>query len=392
MDVPNTEVSEVITPKDTGQSSITKSVCACVGTSRPFDTDGLSELGPHGQPAMKTGTLGETNSRQNSGANDNGDLVSSRPCLPNAMGRRGNRYRAHASNSVNIHAPALAPDAQLSRQMGECISNLFSKATHSGQSIPSSYVQYIIETLASEIGKPKSPDTQEMSRGTLSRYDSAAFYKINSTRRASIKALRLLQLAESFKIQAPAHREWSDWESEVSFNMFVRLPSSDLDSDDCNESIGGRAKDVTLDVVRRRAISPRIGPPSSKASRHCEATFFSMASKFGRVDIRTATYSTTRLSDVFDYTAEVVLTLPARRNRPAQIRFLLSQQVTPELNTTLTPMLSARQMIPDDSEVFRTAATGTVKALRDLLCARKASLSDCDSKGRSLINVSISEI
>lgn len=392
MDVPNSEISVMMTSKDTGQSSSTSSIYTYISTSQPFDPDCLSALGPHGRPTSKTGNLEESNSRQNCGINGNRDIVSNRPYLPNAMGRRGNRYRAHTSNSVNIHAPALASDAQLRKRMGECISNLFSKATHSGQNISSSYVQYIIDTLASAIGKPKSPDTLETSRGAISRYDSAAFYQINSTRRASIKALRLLQLAESFKIQAPAQKEWSDWESEVSFNMFVRLPSSDLDSDDCNEPISGRAEDVTCDIVRRRAISPRIGPSSSKASRHCEATFFSMASKFGRVDIRTATYSTTRLSNVLDYTAEVVLTLPARRNGPAQIRFLLSQQVTPELNTTLTPMLSARQMIPDDSEVFQTAATGTVKALRDLLCARKASLSDCDSKGRSLINVSIPEI
>ena len=55
----------------------------------------------------------------------------------------------------------------------------------------------------------------------------------------------------------------------------------------------------------------------------------------------------------------------------------------------LTPMLTFRAIIPDDSEVFRIVEGGSVSKLKKLLDSGKASLGDCDSMGRSLLNVSV---
>ena len=54
-----------------------------------------------------------------------------------------------------------------------------------------------------------------------------------------------------------------------------------------------------------------------------------------------------------------------------------------------TPMLTFRAVIPDDSEVFLVVRGGSVRKLKKLLDSGTASLGDCDSKGRSLLNVSV---
>lgn len=56
-----------------------------------------------------------------------------------------------------------------------------------------------------------------------------------------------------------------------------------------------------------------------------------------------------------------------------------------------TPTLTFRAMVPDDSEVFRVVEGGSVKKLKKLISSGRASLGDCDSMGRSLLNVSQSK-
>jgi len=55
----------------------------------------------------------------------------------------------------------------------------------------------------------------------------------------------------------------------------------------------------------------------------------------------------------------------------------------------LTPTLTFRAIVPDDSEVFRVVEGGSVGKLKRLLSSGAASLEDCDSMGRSLLNVSL---
>ena len=56
----------------------------------------------------------------------------------------------------------------------------------------------------------------------------------------------------------------------------------------------------------------------------------------------------------------------------------------------LTSMLTFRAIVLDDLEVFRVVESGSIRKLRKLLNNGTASLGDCDSKKRSLLNVSIS--
>ena len=58
----------------------------------------------------------------------------------------------------------------------------------------------------------------------------------------------------------------------------------------------------------------------------------------------------------------------------------------------LTPTLTFRAIVPDDSEVIRVVEGGSVRKLKKLLDSGQASLGDCDSMGRSLLNVSIRRV
>lgn len=52
------------------------------------------------------------------------------------------------------------------------------------------------------------------------------------------------------------------------------------------------------------------------------------------------------------------------------------------------PMLSVHFMIPDNSEIFRLIRNDNLKGIVGLLEQGRASLRDCDTKGRSLLSVS----
>lgn len=54
----------------------------------------------------------------------------------------------------------------------------------------------------------------------------------------------------------------------------------------------------------------------------------------------------------------------------------------------IPPMLSVHVMIPDDSEIFRLIKDDNLQGVMKLLDQGRASLRDCDTKGRSLLSVS----
>lgn len=58
----------------------------------------------------------------------------------------------------------------------------------------------------------------------------------------------------------------------------------------------------------------------------------------------------------------------------------------------LTPTLTFHAMIPDDSEIFRVVKRGSVRKLKKLVSSGAASLGDCDSMGRSLVNVRLKNV
>lgn len=72
---------------------------------------------------------------------------------------------------------------------------------------------------------------------------------------------------------------------------------------------------------------------------------------------------------------------------PYKITATVLQNLTCNGYYSLKPTLSYHAMIPFESEVFVTVKTGNLLNLKHLLKEGKASLTDCDPHGRSLLNV-----
>ena len=72
----------------------------------------------------------------------------------------------------------------------------------------------------------------------------------------------------------------------------------------------------------------------------------------------------------------------------AHIAFALSQRTLLEGCSLKTPILSVSALLPDDSKVFQVIKNGELDQLMKMLSLREVSLSDRDTKGRCLLNVS----
>ena len=90
-----------------------------------------------------------------------------------------------------------------------------------------------------------------------------------------------------------------------------------------------------------------------------------------------------------EFAAKLLITPVSVPSSNFQIVIDLASKIHQNRITYFTPMLTFRAMIPNDSEVFRVVKGGSVKKLKKLLSSGAASLGDCDSMGRSLLNVGI---
>lgn len=88
------------------------------------------------------------------------------------------------------------------------------------------------------------------------------------------------------------------------------------------------------------------------------------------------------------FAAKVVVTPTSAVRSNFQIIIDLASKTYQNHTVHFPPTLTFRAMIPDDSEVFRVVERGSVKNLKKLLSSGAASLGDCDTRGRSLLNVS----
>jgi hypothetical protein len=264
----------------------------------------------------------------------------------------------------------------------ECILNLSRMASNGQRYVSSHLVKCIVNSLFSEVRASKPFNLRKY--WASSPHLKILRHRIDPNKIASIEALRLLQSAEIFRIDQPEHKEWSEWESEVLFNSFIRFPSQDYDQEDtdkitCSSWNGGEASNT------KGAVFTQHDQTQTCILRKRRDTIFSMRSKSGRIDILVSKLSAGRMPDLSFSTAEVIFT----PTRAAQLRFFLQQHVTQKSSTLLTPALSIRNTIPNNSNIFKIATFGTVDKLREIFSSGKASPSDCDANGRSLINVSI---
>lgn len=72
---------------------------------------------------------------------------------------------------------------------------------------------------------------------------------------------------------------------------------------------------------------------------------------------------------------------------PYKINATVLQNLTCNGYSSLKPTLSYHAMMPFESDVFVTVRTGNLFRLKHLLQQGKASLTDCDPDGRSLLSV-----
>jgi hypothetical protein len=292
------------------------------------------------------------------------------------------RRRINSTIFPDSHSIPPLYELDRSREVSECILNLSRMASNGQQYVSSHLVKCIVNNLLSEVSASK-PFNLGKSWASGSHLKTVR-YRFDPNRIASIEALRLLQSAEIFRINQPEHKEWSEWESEVLFNSFIRFPSQDCDLEDSKKNANNFWNDVEANSTNSAVLFQHNQTPT-RILRKRKDTIFSMRSKMGRIDIRASKLSSDRIHDSSDSTAEVIFT----PTRAAQLRFFLQQHVTQKSSTLLTPTLSIRNTIPDDSDIFKIAASGTVGKLREMFSSGEASPLDCDTNGRSLINVSI---
>ena len=71
-----------------------------------------------------------------------------------------------------------------------------------------------------------------------------------------------------------------------------------------------------------------------------------------------------------------------------KLDFCFLQRVSERASHIMNPTISFHCVRPDNAEVFKVVSHGNVEVLFDMIESGLASLTDCDTKGRSLLNVS----
>ena len=116
------------------------------------------------------------------------------------------------------------------------------------------------------------------------------------------------------------------------------------------------------------------------------------------VSIKTGTYSKSMLaSSTQPESAQNVLSvlqgnisiLPRHCIKPKKISASFIQRITSSGFNSLHPKLSFRPIVPYDAHILEAVKTGDTDWMLELLHTGKASLHDCDSEGRSLLNVRV---
>ena len=89
---------------------------------------------------------------------------------------------------------------------------------------------------------------------------------------------------------------------------------------------------------------------------------------------------------------EASFTFVPKAPNTKQLVVTLHQQKFYDRVSIPNPVLSFSALLPDNSKVFRLIESGDLEGLIRILILGEARLSDRDSSGRSLLNVSVTEI
>jgi hypothetical protein len=200
------------------------------------------------------------------------------------------------------------------------------------------------------------------------------------------KVISLLNTARWFTLPGSVKERQAtiieDWFLDFIHPEMARSPSPELPAEGSNDPIS-----PVLNNVHGLHLPRRQKPQS-------QAVISSSVGAGGRIDIWTKTYNNAQSGNIRDvaeqYYANITITPPldtTNVHNVPQIVFQLARETTQYTSTLLTPIINFRRTRPDDNEIFTIARFGTSEELQRALFNGKASLNDCDTKGRSLINV-----
>jgi hypothetical protein len=139
----------------------------------------------------------------------------------------------------------------------------------------------------------------------------------------------------------------------------------------------------------------------SKAQYITESSLLSRQTILGRIDVQFkeqwSLVHCNRLSDPSAdedppeelVSARVILTPASRTGLRSQVTLEIAQALRKGNNILTTPTISFRSIVPYSSEIFDIVRYGSIIDLQKAIGKGKASTTDCDPKGRSLLNVSI---
>jgi hypothetical protein len=199
------------------------------------------------------------------------------------------------------------------------------------------------------------------------------------------KAINFLNTAGLFKLPRSAPERhgtiYDEWFLDFMRPEVLRSTSPEIPEDESgNFSTHVRQSTETLSLLKRRK------------SQHHTAITLSVGNG-GRIDVWTRTCNGNFGSDEDDLVEQVyvniTITPPRGTYSVPQTAFRLSRETSQYKSTLLTPIISFRRTRPDSDDIFKIARYGTSEALQRALSSGKASLTDCDTKGRSLVNVCI---
>ena len=98
----------------------------------------------------------------------------------------------------------------------------------------------------------------------------------------------------------------------------------------------------------------------------------------------------TNVSNQADISDAVLGIFQRQEEKNIKIRAFFTQKVATSGSFSFLPTISFHAVIPDDSKVFQFVREGNLEGLVGLLKDGLASLTDCDTQGRSLLWVKLS--
>jgi hypothetical protein len=188
------------------------------------------------------------------------------------------------------------------------------------------------------------------------------------------------------------------------YNMGLANESSNSEMDLMDSEYLSNNSGIKLSGSHPIEAPPEASTKEKEQEASCRRlrTFsLSRYTAFGRVDIIVQTKTSSNasgqpstpslagdeLEDPFE--ARTIITSYKDTIAMPQVIFDIGKQA--DVNKLSMPILSLRSTIPDDSKVFDVVKFGSPGDLQAMIYDGLASPNDCDTNGRSLLNVSIIE-